>query len=286
MGLHPFLVLALIFVGGASLFAVTVFVVIRSSWNRSSRPPTPVPLPLLGDEERAAALSRAGDKLGMRFEERPPLEAVEELQHFVLFSQGSRKTISKRLSGSTRGCRIEVFDYVYDFGANGPSGSGNSLIVLLKAQAATFPQFDLRPTTSAWVDHCWPGNPPSLLKRLYATGRTLDESLFGAVARQVKGFTRVDFPAEHRFGELYLVHADDPVKVKTLFSEEVVSYFERHPGVHVEAKDGTMVYWRGDQVLDGDPQRWLGSPSVSAADVRDLIGEALETFRLFREGNS
>ena len=148
----------------------------------------------------------------MRFEERPPLEAVEELEHFVLFSQGIRKTLLNRLSGSTRDCRIEVFDYVYDFGANGsPSGGRISLIVLLKAQPPTFPQFELRPTTSAWVDKGGPSNPPSLLKRLYATARTLDESLFGAVARQVKGLTRVQFPVEQRFDELYTVHANDPV---------------------------------------------------------------------------
>lgn len=274
---HPFLVLTLIFLGGTSLFALTVFVLIRSSWNRRARPPKPVPM--LMNEQRAAALTLAGEKLKMHFEEQPPQEAVEELQQFVLFSRGNRATIFNRLIGSTAGCRIEVFDYIYDYGAHDSRGAASSLIVLLKTQAAAFPQFDLRPTTSAAVIHGLFGQWAPLA-RLFGMARTLDESLFGAIPSQVKNFAPVEFPERHRFGELYLVHAADPVEVEVHFTEEVVSYFERHPGVHIEAKDGTLIYWRGDGMLDGDPQRWLGSPSVSAGDVRDLIREALEAFRL------
>jgi hypothetical protein len=278
MELHPFFIMALIFVGGASLFAATVFLAIRSSWNRKARPQA-APLPILGAEDRTASLAQAADALGMHFEARPPPKAVEELSQFVLFSQGSRKTIYNRLVGSVGDCRIEVFDYYFDHGANKSRGGFGALIVVLNAPIGEFPQFDLRPTTSAWVGHCF-GDAPSLLRRLYGAARTADESLFGAIPTQVKDFTLVEFPGRRRFGELYLVHADEPKAVERLFSEDVLTHFERHPGLYVEAKDGVLVYYRGDQTLDGDSHRWLGSPVISASDVTAVIREARRTLQV------
>ncbi len=64
------------------------------------------------------------------------------------------------------------------------------------------------------------------------------------------GMRDIDFDTHPDFSASYFLNAQDDAAARALFRREVLDYFERHPGLHVEGNGDTLLLYRPGQTLD------------------------------------
>ena len=84
------------------------------------------------------------------------------------------------------------------------------------------------------------------------------------------GYQDIDFQAHPQFSQMYLLRGDDEPRIRELFGEERIAFFERHPKISVEGADNQLIFYR---------HRKRSRP----AEVRQLMDEGFRVFKLFGE---
>jgi hypothetical protein len=141
---------------------------------------------------------------------------VERLAHFRLFSQGHSKKAWNVMNGRAGDVKVQIFDYTYSTGGGKSSHTWKLTVFLFESGRLQLPAFSLRP-------------------------RGFWDGVAGLFGKQ-----RIEFEASPELSGAYLLQGRDEDWVRAIFSEPVVAYYTRHPGLCVEGEGDQLIYYHRD----------------------------------------
>ncbi len=126
------------------------------------------------------------------------------------------------LHGETRNLELAIFDYRYTIGHGKNSRTHRQSVIYFGAAALALPPFELRP-----------------------------EGVFHRVGSAF-GYQDIDFETHAQFSRTYLLRGDTEEGVRGLFSDELLEFFETHPGLSVEGGGNQLVFYRRKKRIEPD----------------------------------
>ena len=168
------------------------------------------------EKERKEQLGAVASRLGFEFSPESQPQMAEHLAHFPLFSQGHSKKAWNVMNGRAGDVKVQIFDYTYTTGGGKSSRTWAQTVFLFESGRLRLPAF------SQWPQGFW-------------------DKIAGAFGQQ-----DIDFEANPEFSRAYVLQGRDEDLVRTLFSEPVVAYYTRHPGLCVEGEGGQLIYYHRD----------------------------------------
>lgn len=163
---------------------------------------------------------------------------------FKVFQRGRRKKARNVLSGSQAGVDITLADYQYTVSSGKNSHTHRQTICLLRASGVQLPQCFLR----------------------------REVALLDAIGERLGG-QDIDFPEDPDFSRAFVLQGADPEATRRLFGGAVRNYLVMcfsGSKIELEARGNALVLHRGGR--------------VKPDELRDLLQQATETFRLLRQG--
>jgi hypothetical protein len=161
------------------------------------------------------------------------------LAHFKLFSQGSARHIKNLLHGVTDDVEVGIFDYQYTTGGGQHSQTFFQSVVAFRSPRLNLPDFALRP-----------------------------ENVFHRIG-QVLGYQDIDFESRPDFSKAFLLRGSDEARIREVFDDEVLEFFEGTTGVCVEGGGDQLIYCRS-------------SKKVEPANTRSFMDDGFKVYLLFR----
>jgi hypothetical protein len=191
------------------------------------------------EKKRNEGLAAVAEKLGLPFFPSGDPALIDELSKFELFTQGRSRKISNMLHGETDEVRVGIFDYQYTTGSGKNSHTWWQTVIYFCSPELNLPHFAMRP-----------------------------EHLFHKIGGLL-GYEDLDFESHPIFSRKYLLRGSDPDRIRVLFRDEILTYFEDQKGVSVEGNGNQIIYYRA-------------SKRVAPDEVRGLMEEGFAVFKLFR----
>jgi hypothetical protein len=81
----------------------------------------------------------------------------------------------------------------------------------------------------------------------------------------VLGKQDINFQHQQGFSNAYILRSEGENAVRSIFTDQVLSYFENHRGLTIEAKDDKLIYYRDGKLIKPDHMNSFLS------DVLDLV---------------
>jgi len=187
-------------------------------------------------EQRKKAMREAAQRLGMTYAERDD-SLVGAIADFAVYSRGGRSQSARNALQSRKPpLTFSIFDYHYTTGHGKNSHSHSLTVAHFACDGLNLPKFKLSPENF-----------------LYAIGEAL-------------GFHDIDFPDQPEFSKECRLVGPDEGAIRRLFSDSVIGWFRREPGVCAEGDGRELVVYRQNRTVRPD-------------DVAAFAGSALELFR-------
>jgi hypothetical protein len=161
------------------------------------------------------------------------------LEGFHLFSQGRSRKLRNVLRGRAGNVEVLLFDYRYTTGGGKNSHTWKQTVMLFESVGLRFPDFALRP-----------------------------EHLFHKLG-QVFGYQDIDFDSRPEFSKRYLLKGSDEQQLRTIFTGDVLAFYEAQDRVSSEAAGGHFLYYRAGK-------------RVAPNKVPDFIKQGVRAFSLFK----
>ena len=193
----------------------------------------------LREKKRTESLAEVARQLGLEFRERGCAALLSQLAGFQLFSQGRSRKMRNRILANTDDVELTIFDYEYTTGTRKNSRTWRQTVVCFEGSESVFPQFSLRPE------------------------RLLDK------VGSALGFQDIDFDTHPKFSKNYLLRGSPEERIREVFNEDVLSFFETKSDVSVEAQGQLLVLFRRNG-------------RVKPHEIRSLMEEGFTAFRLLR----
>lgn len=165
-------------------------------------------------KKRSKELQLAAQSLGLYFEKKGSLNIEQRFGQFPLFSQGYGKKIRNRIYGTVDSVDVMVFGYQYTVGRGGHPTTYKQTVASFRSNKMNLPGFELRP-----------------------------ENLFHKIGG-VFGYQDIDFDTHPDFSRYYLLKGSDEAAIRSIFSSTILSFFEQHKGLCVEAQSNTLLCYR------------------------------------------
>jgi hypothetical protein len=188
---------------------------------------TPIVLHLQRQKRRRLAVQRAGAELGLRFSPRGDAKQLGELATGYLFSQGSSKTILNVMHGQSDDLEVRVFDYGYFTGGEEGRSQDLQTVICFRSSELDLPAFCLRP-----------------------------KSVFHQIAK-LFGYQDIVIDGRSHFSKNYLVRGRDEDRVRELFGDEVLAYYERSTSLFAEGNGTQLLFYRWGQQVEPDQLRFF-----------------------------
>lgn len=170
------------------------------------------------EKRRTQELSELAQKLGLRFEKSTRQTTQKKLAHFNLFQQGRRRRARNELWVSEQTMEghkeTTTFGYQYTMGSGKHSTTHRQTIFSITHPAFQLPQFEIKP-----------------------------ERFYHKIG-QVFGYQDIDFPGHPNFSSAYLLRGKDTPAIESLFSPELIRFFEAERDLCVEASGKTFIMYR------------------------------------------
>lgn len=205
-----------------------------------------IALSLYLEAQRAKALARLADEMGLTFSRANDPHLLGELHGTHLHSKGTQKRAYNAIRGTTADTDVAIFEYSYTVESTNSNDQTNSstthtqTIVRFRSPHLRLPSFSLR--------------PKNFFHRI--------GTLFG--------YQAVTFDDAPKFSSRWLLRCADEAAVRQLFRPEVLSFFEEERGLGVEGHDSGLWVYREDRRL---------APQA----IRAFLEEAWQVFALLRE---
>ena len=171
----------------------------------------------LYEKQRTEMLKGVSKQIGLPFYPKGNPSLIDELSQFHLFSQGNSKEITNLFHGQAQQAEVAMFGYHYRIGIGKNSQTHSQTVIYFRSSSLNLPRFALRP-----------------------------EKLFHKIG-QVFGYQDVDFDSHPMFSQYYLLRADDVERVRCVFSDHVLAYFEQKRGVGTEGGGDQLIFYRSEK---------------------------------------
>ncbi len=193
----------------------------------------------LREKKRTEAMRVVAAEIGLPFYAQGDASLIHELSHFPLFSEGRSKKIKNMLHGETSDVEVGVFDYRYTVQSGKHSHTYKQTVAYFRSPELDCSEFALRP-----------------------------ESLFNKIGR-VFGFQDIDFESHPRFSSSYLLRGGSEYRIRKLFTDEVLAFFENEPGLSVEGCSQRIIIYRA-------------AKRVKPEEIRSFFEEMFRVYTLFK----
>ena len=168
----------------------------------------------LYEKKRTEALELIAKSLGLSFS-KDGRNATKSMHHnFELFSKGHSQKLKNEIWGNIDNNRISIFGYSYSQRNGENSTTYNQTVLSIEYSKLDFPNFELEP-----------------------------ENTFHKIG-QVFGYQDIDFESFPIFSKKYLLRGNDEVKIRALFTPEVIKFFEKNQNIHIEAQGSTLIFYK------------------------------------------
>ena len=166
------------------------------------------------EKKRTEALELIAKSLGFSFS-KSGRDSTKSMHHnFELFSKGHSRKLKNEMWGNNNNNRISIFGYSYSERNGENSHTYNQTVLSIEDSKLNFPNFELEP-----------------------------ENTFHKIG-QVFGYQDIDFESFPIFSKNYLLRGSDEVKIRALFTREVINFFETNQNIHIEAQGNTLIFYK------------------------------------------
>jgi hypothetical protein len=171
------------------------------------------------DRRRRRQMAELAARLHMSYAEEDSGAFMHELAGFQLFSHGRSRKITNIIRGASGGLDVAMFDYRYTTGSGKHSHTHSQSVLAFFTGQLVLPRFCLRP-----------------------------EQFFDKIG-QVFGCDDIDFPSHPGFSGRYLLKGENEEQIRTMFSAQVLQYFEGQSGLSVEGAGSVLIFYRAGRKL-------------------------------------
>ncbi len=169
------------------------------------------------ERERAEALGRVAETVGLAFEPKVDIAAIRSLADLHLFARGHSKRVTNLMTGRFDDQQVAVFDYRYTTGSGKHQHSSMQTVVVLPSAKRSLPDLQMAPE-----------NP------LYKIAEAF-------------GYQDIDIESSPEFSRHYIVRGADEAAVRAALYPGATSYFAEHEGWTVEVRSGTVGIYRANR---------------------------------------
>lgn len=172
------------------------------------------------EKRRTEEMGLEAGRLGFSFAPEPEPGLLDSLGAFRLFSQGRSRKIRNVLRHQVDDIQITLFDYRYTTSSGRHNRVHAQTVGLFETGRLELPFFTLRP-----------------------------EHLFHRLAGAL-GYQDIDFEQHPAFSEAYLLQGGDETQIRSVFRQNLLAYFARHPGVCAEGMGSRLIFYRQERRVD------------------------------------
>ena len=166
------------------------------------------------DKLRIDQIKKIANILKLSFSDEGNQSIIKGLSEFHLFSQGSSKEITNMIHGNYRNHEFALFDYEYVVEGSESNSSYKQSVIWFHSENLCLPNFALRP-----------------------------ENLFHKIGG-VLGYQDIDFESHPKFSKTFLLRGNDEPKIRDIFKNEVLNFFESLEEISVEGGDNQLILYR------------------------------------------
>ncbi len=166
------------------------------------------------DKLRIDQIKKIANLLKLSFSDEGNQSIIKGLSEFHLFSQGSSKEITNMIHGNYRNHEFALFDYEYVVKGKDSSSLYKQSVIWFHSENLRLPNFALRP-----------------------------ENLFHKIGG-VLGYQDIDFKSHPEFSKAFLLRGNDEPKIRDIFKNEVLNFFESLEEISVEGGDNQLILYR------------------------------------------
>jgi len=166
------------------------------------------------DKLRIDQIKKIANLLKLSFSDEGNQSIIKGLSEFHLFSQGSSKKITNMIHGNYRNHEFALFDYEYVVKGKDSSSLYKQSVIWFHSENLRLPNFALRP-----------------------------ENLFHKIGG-VLGYQDIDFKSHPEFSKAFLLRGNDEPKIRDIFKNEVLNFFESLEEISVEGGDNQLILYR------------------------------------------
>lgn len=188
------------------------------------------------DRKRTDAIKALADDMGFQFQTEPRTYLPSQIWQFDLFDKGRSRKLKNLIQGRQDRIKVSIGDYQYTSGSGKNRHTYNQTVAFIEADDLHLPSFMLVP-----------------------------EHIFHKIGN-LFGYHDIDFETHPDFSSRYLLKGSDETKIRDLFHDGVLKFYQNQSRVSTEGIGTVFIYYRANQRLA--PERW-----------KSLMDEALEAHR-------
>ena len=192
-------------------------------------------------KKRTDQFQSVAENLGISFFPKGDESLRERLNHFHLLSYGHSRNIRNMLHGEIDGVERAIFDYRYTTGGGKHQATYKQSVIYFRSPILNLPQFAIRP-----------------------------EGVFHKIAAAF-GYQDIDFEMHPQFSKAYVLRCNDESKIRELFNDGRILFFETQQKISVEGGGDQLVFYRQKKLIRPDE-----------GEVQQFMEKGLQVFALFR----
>jgi hypothetical protein len=189
-------------------------------------------------KRRGEALQKFARRRGLSYSKKADMTAVVEFSDFQLFAAKTKKTFSNMISGEMESTYVLLFDYRFRTSDAHLSDINSQTVAAIKSNRFNFPAFEMYP-----------------------------QGAFQKIL-SVLGMQDINFQHQSGFSNAYILRGDDESAVRSIFTDQVLFYFENHRGLTIETKGNKLIYYRDGKLISPD-------------NINTFLSDLLDIARLF-----
>lgn len=173
-------------------------------------------------KQHSDAMQVIARKLDLKFNPDGNEKLHQSLQRFHLATLGHYSTMTNLLYGQRDGTDIAIFEYEY------PRGKNNIIrqtVIWMQRPGTRLTEFSLRP-----------------------------ESVWNQLGGW-SGHGDINFDSRPNFSRDYLLRGDDEEAIRELFTDDALSFYERHPELTTEGEGNKLLFYREGVVVQPENLR-------------------------------
>lgn len=174
------------------------------------------------EKKRTEALELIAKNLGYSFSKSGRETTKSTHENFALFSKGHSRKLKNEIWGNNKDNKVSIFGYSYSQRNGENSSTYKQTVLSIEDNKLNLPQFELEP-----------------------------ENTFHKIG-QVFGYQDIDFESFPIFSKKYLLRGCDEMRIRELFTPEVIKYFEKNQNLHIEAQGNTVIFYKPSKRCNPD----------------------------------